>query len=596
MNIIPYTGKRSDNSYVFEEEIKRILREKNISISFSPAVLEDLLSEIDINIEEKHKIILDTVNNLPINQNHNLSIVKNIMTMDGRLKNHLDKIGSFSNNYIDNGDIPNIIANDPRKNPITMSKLVKSSNTSMTPLFKVVTDMNIERDYSPTSYGKLLLEVRISSPLTTFKGYITSGLLENNYGIGFFSEYNKSVDSRNMFIVAHRTTNTPGNVVEFSIIRPELVSDSVSIYNKYLPLNINITPLIVGEAGITDTTDTRVDIIRINQSLVQSLPFPANYPWIYGVGNLSHNGHGPIDCVFPEYVSGNLNFSTNRMIKSKYYPGNRNKIGCKLTIPTKRKIRSKLFNIRIQPSSFDDPTEEVGSHIIKPTFGNSHFDMYNLFRSIYDFVDMRPYKCFGNIMINNTVIPVLGFLLDFNLGRVTFTISPYFTIPESLKDIKGIDSEYRGLRVPLIVFDTNINTGYSYKNNGYIGDVDGENNKYMMGFDSNPKSYNNKNASYNLSFIDIVVEIPDCTGLIGKLRLGNAFRYSGDFNKFNYDFTKHDHDSYPYPGENRDISGRIDDLSEIPTLFTDSLVLSTTDKQYAFVWVDNEDELISFSS
>lgn len=594
MNFIPYTGKKQDNSYVFEEEVKNILRDKNIEF-LSKEEFIDLINSIDTSTKEKQDIIINTIKNLPANQNHLLSIVKNIMTSDGRSKVLFDKISNFSNIYDDITVDKKELVHDPRKSIISMSKLLRCDRTKIIPLFKVVTDTNIIRKNSNVTFGKLLLEVRISSPFSNFKGYITSGYLDNKYGIGFLSEYNSTVDEHKMYIIAHKTDTTPDNVVEFSIIRMDIPGKIMDIFNTYLPLNISITPLIVGEANITTVGDIETDVIRLNQSLIQENNLPVDNSYIYGCGNLSIKGHGPIDCKIKNFTNSAIDYSTISQIIPKYYCGNKNKVQCLSTIAMKDKVKSKLVTLRIQPSTFNNNSNLQNSHILRSTYGDSHFDMYNLLLYIYDFVSMRPYKCFGNIIINEIVIPVIGFVLDYNIGRVTFTISPFFKIPDSLKEINGIDTQYRGLRRPLIIFDTNRHIAHTYENNGFIGDTDGDDNEFIMGFDTQRKSYK-KTSKYDLSLIDITIEIPNCSGMLKQVKQNTSFRYSGDFNKYDFDFTKHDYDSYPYPAENRDISDRIDNLDEIPALQPEKLILATADNSLVFVWVDNLDEYISYST
>lgn len=594
MNFVPYTGKKQDLSYVFEEEVQNVLKQKNIDF-LSKEELLDLINSVDTSTKEKQDIIIETIKNLPANQNHLISIVKNIMTSDGRSKVLFDKTSNFDNTYnsIENDKME--LVNDPRKSIISMSKLLRCDRSVMIPLFKVVTDTSIIRKNSNVTFGKLLLEVRISSPLGNFKGYITSGYLDNKYGIGFFSEYNHTIDEHTMYIIAHKTDSTPDNVVEFSIIRMDIPGKVMDIFNTYLPLNISITPLIVGNANITEINGTDLDVIRLNQSLIQESSLPENNSYIYGCGNLSIKGHGPIDCKINDFIDNNIDYSTISQIVPKYYCGNKNKVQCLSNIPMKDKIKSKLVTLRIQPSTIESVTNLPNSHIMKSTFGNSHFDMYNLLLYIYNFVSMKPYKCFGNLIINGIVIPVIGFVIDYNIGRVTFTISPFFKIPDGLKNINGIDTQYRGLRRPLIVFDTNRIVAHTYKNNGFIGDTDGNDNEFIMGFDTQRKSYK-KTSKYDLSLIDITIEIPDCSGLLKQVKQNTTFRYSGDFNRYDFDFTKHDYDSYPYPAENRDISDRIENLDEIPALQPEKMILATTDNSLVFVWVDNEDEYISYTT
>jgi len=594
MNYVPYTGKKVDTSYVFEEEIHRILKEKNIDI-LSKEELTQLLDNISGDVNEKHAQILDIVKHLPVNQNHNLSIIKNIMTTDGRTRVMFDKTSSFSNIYNSNTVDKMDVVSDPRKSIISMSKLLQCDRSIMTPLFKVVTDTSIVRKNTSVTFGKLLLEIRISTPLSNFKGYITTGVLESDYGVGFFSEYNHTADLHKMLLIAHKTSTTPEDVIEFSIIRMDIPGEILSIYDTYLPVNISITPLIVGDASITKVGGTDLDVIRLNQSLIENLNLPFDNYDIYGIGDMSQKGHGPIDCKVNPFTSNNIDYTSISPIFPRYYPGNTGKVKCITKVPLKDKIKSKLITVKLQPSTFDNTTDLPLSHVLRSPFGDSHFDMYNFLMSIYSFVSMKPYRCFGNIILNGIVIPVIGFVSDNNIGRVTFTISPFFIIPDALKSINGIDTQYRGLRRPLIVFDTNRVSPHSYKNNGFIGDTDGIENNFNIGFDTQRKSYK-KTSKYRLSFIDITIEIPDCKGVLNSISENIPFRYSGDFNKYNHDFTKHDYDSYPYPAEVRDITDRINELDEIPALRPESLILATADNQFAFVWVDNEDEYFAYST
>lgn len=593
MNSIPYTGKKIDNSNVFEEEVLKLLKDKRTDI-YSNEELTQLIANAESNIDTKYKTVLDLVNSIPANQNHNLSIVKNIMTADGKAKVLTDKTNSFSNVYDDILVEKMEVKHDPRKSIISMSKLILTDRSVMTPLFTVVTDNSITR--SDSTLGKLLLEVRISSPLSNFKGYITTGKLENSTGIGFFAEYSYSVDKHKMYIIAYKTTNTPNGVVNFAMIRMDEPGEVLSVYDSRLPLNISITPLIVGNPSITLIGNVDLDVVRFDQSLNKVISFPTQNSDIYGIGDLtSSNGHGPVDCKVNSFTNSNIDLSSITKIIPKYYPGNLGKIQGVTKLPVNDKLKSKLITINVQPSTFDNTTEVVGSHILKSPFGESHFDMFNLLKSIYKFVSMKPYRCFGNIIINNVVIPVIGFVVDNNIGRVTFTISPFFIVPDTLKSINGIDTQYRGLRRPLIVFDTNRTVAHSYESNGFIGDTDGDENRFLSGFDTQRKSYK-KTSPYSLSLVDITVEIPDCAGLLKRSNSNLSYRYSGDYNRYNHDFTSHDYDSYPFPGLDRDISDNISELDDIPGLRLDTMILSTADNQLVFCWVDNEDEYIGYSS
>jgi len=60
MNYVPYTGKKVDNSYVFQEEILRILKEKKIDI-FSNEELTQLIENIKGSIQEKYEFVLNLI-------------------------------------------------------------------------------------------------------------------------------------------------------------------------------------------------------------------------------------------------------------------------------------------------------------------------------------------------------------------------------------------------------------------------------------------------------------------------------------------------------------------------------------------------------
>ena len=206
----------------------------------------------------------------------------------------------------------------------------------------------------------------------------------------------------------------------------------------------------------------------------------------------------------------------------------------------------------------------------------------------------------GNIVINNVVVPVIGFNIDNSIGRVSFMISPFFIIPDSMKFIENNPSGK--LRNPTVVFDTNANTSHTFTSGGYIGDVSDKNstnsNIFIMGYDINDGTMiADKRASYNLSMVDISIEIPDCSGLLNQLQWNTPFRYSGDFNRYTYDFTKNDYDTYPFPGVDRDVSDFNGSTSNIPSLTPESIIMCATDDKAPYVWSDSKptDTFIAYS-
>lgn len=604
VNFTDYSGKIPDGSrFVFEEEIKRLLKAKKID-TITPDDLLELVSTVEGDVNLKHQILIDIIKNISNNQLHDLSIVKNIMTMDGRLVAHNDKLvltEGVNNLGIASSDIDGHVTglsftnnfkplfNDPGKNAVTISKIITNCvDDEMIPIFTINTKPCKRKSYIQNSdIGKLLLEVRISTPLMNFKGFITTGLLENVYGVGFFAEYCTSVDPDKFIIKAFYLNG----IVSFYIIKKKTNELSDNIYNNAIPLTINVSPLIVN--GLTIEQSIPLKIERSNLTSIE-----------IGTGDLTSNGHGPIDCI-----TDSDNVTIVKYLKSEYYRGNKD-LTCATSAPVKSKVQSKYFNIKVQPTSFGiTPSVEIGSHALRSTFGNSNFDMLNLLKEIYNFVEMKQYKCFGNIVLNNVIIPVIGFVVDRALGRVSFTISPYFIIPtEKMFKDESIQNPKIGLilRDPKIVFETNINKSISYSSGGFIGDIDSKNlngdphasrdGLFIMGTDSVNTVVDCRTAKYTLSLVDITIELEDSSGLINNLKWNKPFRYSGDFNRYNHDFTKSDFDSYPYPGLDRDISDNIGEVGNIPSLTPENLVICTSDDKTPLVWSDNTEEYISYSN
>ena len=616
-NYTNYSGKTASGAPVFEENVKDLLQNKKITTSIiSPDNLNNFISSVEASVDAESATLEAYTKSIPYGQAYDLGIVKDIMSEDGRLLMHNDKNSLSENNKILANIVQSSITsplesesyaqyaqpvyNDPSKNNITCSKIVQSCvGDNMFPIFTVNTVNCIRKHNIPNNQlGKLLLEVRISTPLLNFKGYITTGIIDGAYGIGFLADYCKSVDKNTFTIKAYM--DSTGTVVTFYIVKTKK-SITSTVYDTMIPTTINISPLICESISLIQSIPLQVSTASLTTVLV-------------GSGDLTNNGHGPIDCIL------NSDNTVLNYIKSKYYRGNRD-LTCLTSFPVKSRNTSKYFNLKLQPLSFGDPTPSTvsGSQVLKPTFGSNHFDMFNLLKQIYDFTDMKIYKCFGNIMLNNIIIPVVGFKLDKSSGRTSFMISPYFIIPDSMKfiDTGNCEMQSLGLRNPTIEFNTNVNNAYSFENHGYIGDVDYSTNQYMygmmhgtptvfpsksnifiMGYDNYSRAYTEKRANYTLSLIDINIEIPDCSGLLNQIQWNTPFRYSGDFNKFTYDFKKNDYDLYPFPGTDRNISDYSGAIVNVPSLVAENIVIVGSDDSIPYVWSDDKpaDTYIAYSN
>jgi len=588
---IPYP---TEGELVFEEKIKDLLMKYTVdSVSFDEFL--KLVKTSKLHAEFLYNELLKLIKSIPDGRLHDLSLVKNILTMDGRLlvhneKNKLNPI-SIVDQVINLNDPLNFenyftkIQNDPSKNSVTCSKLLQNcENDEMIPIFSI-NPINCKRknNINYNHIGKLLLEVRISTPLSNFKGFITTGILDDSYGVGFFSEYSKSLDSDKFMIFCKREyfINGYDNIYTFYIKRIKNTQVTPSKYTELLPFTINISP-IIGD----------------NLEIIQNIPLKTiihtNDINIIGCGDLNHEGHGPVDCrVNP------TTFEVIEYIKSKYYANN-SESKCITTSPA-NKSQSRFLNLRIEPTLLGSSRDiEVGSDTLSPTFRNNHFDMYNLLQSIYKFQNLKYYNCFGNIIINDSIIPVIGFKLDSSLGRVSFTISPYYKI--SNVKLNDVDVLNVGKRTPTIVFDTNVNLALTKKNSGFIGDVKPcnnipDSNPVIVGVDDKSNSYSDKSIGYKLSMVNITIEINDSNAMSTKHKWGERFRYSGDFNKYNHDFSKNDFDSYPFPGDfrgNNVVNTNI--INSIPSLTPENLVICATDDKVEFTWAADETDHMIYSS
>ena len=575
INFTEYTSKIPDNSrLVFEEEVKRLLGEKSIT-TISTDEIMDLIDQVKGEVDLKHQYLLDLIKKLPTSQSYNLMMIKNIMTMDGRLLVHNDKNNLITDKFLktkvsDHFDSMEPMYNDPRKNAITCSKLIKNTNDGYAiPLFSIVTEpMRRNKTIPNNNIGKLLLEVRISTPLMNFKGNITTGMIENGYGIGFFADYCKSVDENDLQLIAMKSIDnvTKEVTITFLVKKKQVKVLIDNTYDNLLPFNMDISVHIGKDLKLEES------LIKINTIYNDD---------VIGFCNLNSNGHGPIDCDF---------LNKTRYIKSKYYPGNTSSVQCVTNSPMTDKLKSKFFNLKIQPSSYgNSPSEVADSHILKSNSGSHNFDMYNLLREVYDFTDNIMYKCFGHIVINGLIVPVSGFIMEFSSGSVKFLISMNYKIPDTMKRYVNDPNETNGLREPFIIFQTNSNIPFGWtRHNGFIGD-NCNNDKVTIGEDSYVQSYYKPMKDYELSLIDINIELIDSTGLINKLKWNKPFRYSGDFNKYTHDFKKNDHDTFPFPSNTRNIDDlQPSEIDIIPALNSDNIVMSFVDNPDIMVgYVDN---------
>jgi len=598
-----YAGYKNNGTLVFEEAVKELLSLKDVD-TISPDDLMNCINSSLGEVREKHEYLLELLDNMPSSLSKNFyAVVKNVMTTSSRLMVHKDKVAEtsfiaenkvceFTDSVYDH--VQNL-KNDPRKNIITGSYIIRTnavySHNYWKKVFTCELGEKLVRDprKSPLSpetvnIGKLLLEVRISTPLMSMKGYITTGYLEDRYGIGFMAEYIKSVDDCNTLI--HASMTTPG-FVDFYITRQAMTITVDDVYDNIIPMNIEITPLITGVGGVT-----------LHQSLSAPGLTEVAGGNIIGCGNLSTNGYGPID-VKPGY--------TDKIVKPKYYKGNDNTIKCITNIPAQDRITSKLLNLKIQPDSYVSNNELPGSHVIRTDFGNHNFDLYNLMREVYNFVDERTYNCHGNIVIGAITIPVIGFVLSKDQGNIVhFIISPYFEVVSQMAIPTGGNGG-DGYRKPYVTFKTGSSEPTRIREDGYIGDIKDTTPHYIYGSSElsdliRPGSidanfYNHRRdvtRRYALSLIDIAIEINDASGLLNKAKWGVPFRYSGSFNRYDFTATKGDFDNYPYPKYGDIIDGNVV-TEEIPGINPEAMIICGVDG-VPIVYEEEQETFISYSN
>lgn len=100
-----YSGLNPDTgNLVFEEEILKILREKNIEI-ISKKELKNLIEFIENNVYIDYKHTLEIIQSIPTNQKFSISLIKNLLTSEGRLFVHNKKTSDFNSERLYKGDL-----------------------------------------------------------------------------------------------------------------------------------------------------------------------------------------------------------------------------------------------------------------------------------------------------------------------------------------------------------------------------------------------------------------------------------------------------------------------------------------------------------
>jgi len=596
-----YTGKTPGdeevygNDYVipdpynFEETVIRMLNELEKK-AFNLNDFYELLKKIDDELEDNQKSFEDALRKLPNHLKGFLALARPILTTTGRQLVNKDKtdLTSFESNMsstlIKKGVTVDTVKIDPRKNPITLAKLVLSSNDRFTPLFTIK-----PKEMRNDPLGKFLIEMRISSPVLNFKGFVTSGVLKDKRGVGFFANYNKSAENEGAYLIAW-TNSKNDKLIDIGMIRREPVK-ALNIYDRVSPTFVHLSPLLCEGVELYNNIGYKDDSI-LNLGKLKLVD-------VRGFGDLTHDGYGPIDAdvTIDGYTTTVQDYNFNKITPyyPKYYPGNRNGNNVVKTAITPSKRRSKWLNLKVHPTSFYSSVNGGdGDFILRPPFGKSHFDVLNLLRSIFEFQDNMTYTCFGNILINSTVVPVESVKVEYANGRVLFGISPFFIIPDDKKKVENRAPNKNhmkiGQKLAFVVFDTNMNAAYTFENNGFTGDVNGEDGKFYLGYDQIKNNTEKRPVKYDLHFIDVMIELPGCNWNLIE-RLGKkAFRYSGAYNRNFYFMDKNDADSFPYPGDTREVyNERVESMDDVFNGNPENYLISFADGKYVVQCAEDDD-------
>lgn len=501
---------------VLDEEIKKVLN----NIDIEGITTEDFLSFIKSIIKDvdiKREVLLDLISKLG-SDNNMFSIVKYIMTSESRKLVHDDKLLATNNVFsygrvaTDSGNFLHEMTRctaDYNTNFITMAKIITPYN-KMNKLFSIEVE-KCSRDLTKSynNIGKVLLELNISTPVSSFKGYMTSGLLTNNtYGIGFLADVSVCSDKNPLILTAYKVGNT------IHVYASKFMEDATNtIYDTMLPCKIDISVLIGTNLNIDQSI-----------SLTDNVGFGSvqGSEGCVGCGSLNIEGHGPIDVSIIDIMDRDKEKSRARYIKSLYYPPNTDNSTCNTTVVSNKKhTSSSILNIKISPLSYNSafPSKMTDSHLLKNVFDNSNvFDCYNLFNTIHDFISNRLYRCEGYILVRRYY-------------------NDKFNLEHRLVDSIKVDKENGYVEFFL---DKN-----SYYKTNSRNDVS---LKFYSNSLPNAYRYNHSGFKHNtdISLIDIMVHIGNIETSTIK-SISGPIRYSGDYNKFKRNFGKHSFDTYPYP-------------------------------------------------
>jgi len=548
-----YEGLQDNGSYVFEEEVKLRLKNLELSIPSSDSIIDDL-NDIKKYTKDKHEELLTLLSNFPKSKLHVKRIIKEGLTASSRLYIHDAKLNSdFEFKNASSG----IMKTNDSSAIITGGRFVFASDTKIYDLF----------DVTKNSTFKLT----ISTPMSTFKGIVSVGITNGQYlSQVFFADSNECMIKVPFKIYAYfkKYEADPSRItigVSYNTT-PTLDNESVT-YSSILPLYYEIQPIFGRVTGLHLSFDNSKQIIyREELNLI-------------GMGDLTNCGHGPID----------IDYITEKSISPQYYRSGYTDEAITDLKKYRSNTNSKVLRFKVVPQDMN--SEIPDSHVLRATFGNSNFDIYNLMKSIYDFSTDIYYKCTGIIVIDGNIIPVIGFKLSHSLGKVSFKISETYKL--KVKTLNINNELTQGKIQPNIDFRTNIKSPVSLDSDGMFGDV----NINAIGKSFLHRNYRNS-LEYNLSLVDINIILEDSGSLLSKFgnRKGANFRYSGDFDRYNYNFNMHDHDSYPYPGSDRDINGNLNAYVEIPSLNPEALTLSDIDSDGYLTWTDDEEDFITFTS
>jgi hypothetical protein len=262
----------------------------------------------------------------------------------------------------------------------------------------------------------LFLEIEIFTPISSFKGYITTGSLGKldmndiaynaRKQVGILSLSNvyhikdKNVDDRKLFIAVSDINQ------KYCV---SLVASGVNNLDP-IPVIMNVTPHVI-------ISNNRSNDFDMNKSFIPNIEL-SDLSYIRGFGDLTINGYGPIDVNFIPNPDITIDSATTEINERPPYFGPNS---ASFPIVThQEKEEKKSYHIvyttneveNVEGSAFDTYNDLEGSNLYEK--------LLNLTGSV-----MKKIKANGFIIYKNNIIIVDGIQLDGNSKTVEFFFSPY---------------------------------------------------------------------------------------------------------------------------------------------------------------------------